>query len=117
MTIGEIYYLSTILDHLNTLFFVLRIILIIAFPLLLSCSLDNSVANTEKDIKFFKKSSKISGVVLAIVIILSIFIPNKKDFLIIAMTKNYTTQQVYTMTKDEIKGSIDYFVNQIKEIK
>lgn len=45
------------------------------------------------------------------------FVPSKEDFLIITMTKNYTPEQVYTMTKDELKNSIDYFVNQIKEIK
>ena len=54
---------------------------------------------------------------LVLVTIISMFVPNKEDFLVIVMTKNYTPEQVYTMTKDELKNSIDYFVNQIKELK
>lgn len=117
MTIGKIYYLSTMLDKLNVLFFVLRIVLFIACCIFTACNLDSTAASSEDDIKRFRKSLKISGVALAIVSILSIVTPNKEDFLIIAMTKDYTTQKVYTMTKDEIKDGIDYFVNQIKEIK
>ena len=115
MTIGKIYYLSTMLDKLNVLFFVLRIVLFVACCVFTACSFDG--ASPEDDIKHFRKSLRISGIALAIVSILSIVTPNKEDFLIIAMTKDYTTQQVYTMTKDEIKDGIDYFVNQVNKVK
>lgn len=117
MTIGKIYYLSTMLDKLNVLFFVLRIVLFVACCIFTACNLDSSVASSEDDIKRFRKSLRISGIALAIVSILSIVTPNKEDFLVISMTKDYTTQQVYTMTKDEIKDGIDYFVNQVNKVK
>lgn len=60
---------------------------------------------------------KWSFILLIFTMIASLFVPNKNDFLIITMTKNYTSEQVYTMTKGEFKNSIDYFVNQTKELK
>lgn len=54
---------------------------------------------------------------LMVVTILSMFVPSKEDFLIIVMTKSYTPNQAYTMTKEEMKSGIDYFLNQIKEMK
>jgi hypothetical protein len=117
MIIGKIYYLSTMLDKLNVLFFVLRIVLFVVCCIFTACFLDSSVASSEDDIKRYGKSLRISGIALVIVIILSIVTPNKEDFLIISMTKDYTTQQVYKMTKDEIKDGIDYFVNQVNKVK
>ncbi|MDU1176035.1 MAG: hypothetical protein E6987_00340, partial [Peptoniphilus harei] len=71
----------------------------------------------EKEVALAQKCTKWTVIPLMVVATLSMFVPTKEDFLIITMTKNYTPEQVYTMTKDELKNSIDYFVNQIEEIK
>lgn len=123
MTIGKIYYLSTVCGKLYDFLFFMK------FPLTISAGI--AVASyvaikmdafTDKDffsdeIALARKYTKWTVIPLVLVTIISMFVPNKEDFLIITMTKNYTPQQVYSMTKDELKSSIDYFVNQIKELK
>lgn len=70
-----------------------------------------------EELQSAKKYMKWTIIPLVFVIVLSFFIPNKEDFLIITMTKDYTPEQVYTMTKEEMKSGIDYFINEIKELK
>ena len=123
MTIGQIYYLATICGKLYDFLFFMK------FPLTIGAGIAVAYyvaikmdAFTDKDffsdeIALAKKSMKWTVIPLVLVTIISMFVPNKEDFLVIVMTKNYTPEQVYTMTKDELKNSIDYFVNQIKELK
>lgn len=123
MTIGQLYYLSTIFGKLYGLLFFMK------FPLTIGAGI--AVASyvaikmdaftdedfSEKEIALARKCTKWTVIPLVLVTIISMFVPSKEDFLVIVMTKNYTPEQVYTMTKDELKNSIDYFVNQIKELK
>ena len=118
MTIGQIYYLSTIFGKLYSFLFVIKFPLIIVAGLAVSYYIDTKCCSFQSDESNVAKQCMIWTVIpLALVMVLSFFIPNKEDFLIITMTKNYTPEQAYTMTKEEMKSGIDYFLNQIKELK
>lgn len=118
MTISKMYYLATILGKLSSLNGVLLFIsfgsTVFILIWLICVILDK---NPKEDINFAKKIAKTSIIILSISMFFKIITPSKEDFLIIAMTKDYKPEQVYQMTKDEIKNSIDYLFKQIKEIK
>ena len=118
MTISKMYYLAMILGRLgsmsNVLFFISFVATVFILIGLISLILDK---NPKEDIDFTKKIAKTSIIILSISLFFKIITPSKEDFLIIAMTKDYKPEQVYKMTKDEIKNSIDYLFKQIKEIK
>lgn len=76
-----------------------------------SCLLDES--ESKSAIRFFM----VSGIVLAVSIIIAVMIPSKEEMYMIALTKDYEVEDVYSMTKDEIKGSIDYVFKKIEELK
>lgn len=60
---------------------------------------------------------KIVGILLGISIIGLVLIPNKEEMYMIALTKDYEVEDVYSMTKEEIKGNIDYVFKKIEELK
>ncbi|WP_308652477.1 hypothetical protein [uncultured Anaerococcus sp.] len=60
---------------------------------------------------------KIVGILLGISLIGLVLIPNKEEMYMIALTKDYEVEDVYSMTKDEIKGNIDYVFKKIEELK
>lgn len=123
MTIGKIYYLSIICGKLYEFLFFMKFPLTIAAGVTVACYVTTMMDNFKhkdlfiNEITLAKKCLKWTVIPLLLVVIVSMFVPSKEDFLIIAMTKDYTTQQVYTMTKDEIKDGIDYFVNQLNKVK
>lgn len=118
MTIGQIYYLATICGNLYWFLKFLKGITTITLVLSGCAYLDSKSGFAPAEaLQTSKMFVKWSTILLIFSMIASLLIPNKNDFLIITMTKDYTPEQVYTMTKDELKNSIDYFVNQIKEIK
>ena len=115
MKIGKIYYLATILNNLNiaawAILFGTITFLIVVIPI---CFCEYYL---DDEIEKLKNYAKIPFIAVVISLIIVIFTPSKEDFLIIAMTKDYKPEQVYKMTKDEIKNSIDYLFKQIKEVK
>lgn len=58
-----------------------------------------------------------AGVFLVISIMVFAVIPSKEEMYMMALTKDYEVEDVYKMTKDEIKGSVDYVFDKIKELK
>lgn len=115
MTLSKMYYLATILNNLNIaagiiLFGLMSFIVIYASIFFADYYLPDELENLKKQLKIPLIASVVSLIII-------IFTPSKEDFLIIAMTKDYKPEQVYQMTKDEIKNSIDYLFKQIKEIK
>lgn len=115
MTVGKMYYLATILSNLSIAAWVILCGLITYIIVTLFICFDEYYLDDE--LEKLKKQLKIPLITLVVSLIILIFTPNKEDFLIIAMTKDYKPEQVYKMTKDEIKNSIDYLFKQIKEIK
>ncbi len=115
MKIGKMYYLATILNNLNIVAWIILCGLM-GF-IVIYASVFFADYYLPDDLEKLKKQLKLPLIALIISLIVLIFTPSKEDFLIIAMTKNYEPEQVYKMTKDEIKNSIDYLFEQIKEIK
>lgn len=60
---------------------------------------------------------KIVGILLGISLIGLVLIPNKEEMYMIALTKDYEVEDVYKMTKGEIKDNIDYLFKKIEELK
>ena len=63
-------------------------------------------------IKFRKKII----VSMLICILLQVLIPKKEEMYMIAMVKDYEVQDIYKMTKNELKSSIDYFFEKVDEL-
>lgn len=117
MSLGKIIYWIGVLSNVST---VLGFAIII---LLLSCigtaiiTICNYFDCNEDAVKKFSGIFKKLLICLFITSMLNVFIPSKNEMYIITFTKDYTVTDIYKMTKEEVKSSIDYFVEQIKEIK
>ncbi len=116
MSLGKIYYLANVLDKINGISWILFIISI-AISLVMGIFYLSNVSTTEEEDRLWRKIIKIFSIALCLSTILVVVTPSKEDFLIISITKDYTPQQIHTMTKEEIKNGIDYIVEQINKIK
>lgn len=116
MTLGKIYYLANVLDKINKLglvFFIISIAVLLSAIVFYS----KAIFATREEKRIWGKITKITGVALCLSTLLATVVPRRDDFLLISLTKDYTPQQIYKMTKEEMKNSIDYLIKQIKEIK
>lgn len=116
MTLGKIYYLANVLDKIN----VAGILFIALFTTLLVVVMIIYLTDyyrTEEEEKALKRIVRNVSVAICLFTIVTIATPSKEDFLIMSITKDQTPQQIYKMTKEEMKNSIDYLIKQIKEIK
>ncbi|WP_308655180.1 hypothetical protein [uncultured Anaerococcus sp.] len=114
---SRVIYLISILDKISA-FALLSFIL--SFGSLLIGGwfyTDTTGILEEAEEKLLKRFLKIAGVFFVISIAATIFIPSKEEMYMMALTKDYEAEDVYKMTKDEIKGSIDYVFDRVKELK
>ena len=63
------------------------------------------------------KARKITIVTMLICVLLQVLIPSKKEMYAIALTKDYKVEDIYQMSKEEIKDSVDYLFDKIYELK
>lgn len=56
-------------------------------------------------------------VFMLICVLLQVLIPKKEEMYAIALTKNYKVEDMYKMTKGEIRDNIDYLFKKIEELK
>ncbi len=119
MTIGKLYYLASVLDGLDSILWVVNTIagfmlagLVVATLVMLS-----DYPFDDDNFKPLKKYLKIIGLVFLGTRLLNVFVPSKEDFLIMALTKDYRPEQVYKMSKDELKSRIDYVIEKLKEVE
>lgn len=122
MTIGKIYYLACVFEKINKMSTTITFILLVVVPalLILLCCLkyDERKGNVDShDVLTATKYTKYSVVLLVVSIALAVFVPSRSEFMIIAMTKDYKPEQIYNMTKEELKGGIDYIVDSIEEVR
>lgn len=116
MTLGKIYYLANVLDKINVagiLFIALLTTLLVVVIIIYL----TDYYRTEAEGKILKKTMKNVSIAICLFAVVLIATPSKEDFLIMSLTKDYTPQQIYKMTKEEMKNSIDYLIEQIKEIE
>lgn len=79
--------------------------------------LDTIGALDDGEEKMIKRFLKVAGVFFVINLVATILIPSKEEMYMMALTKDYEAEDMYKMTKDEIKGSIDYVFDRVKELK
>ena len=120
MTVGKLYYLASVLGGLKS---VLIVMVVMSGSLIATVGI---VSFIEDDYLFdfggqimtpVKKHLKTLCLTFLVAGLLVVFIPSKEDFLIIALTKDYRPEQVYKMTKDELKSGIDYAIEKLKEVE
>ena len=114
---GKIIYLISILDKISN-FALLSFVL--SFGALFIGGwlyIDATGILEEAEEKLLKRFLKVSGVFFAISIAATVLIPSKEEMYMMALTKDYEVEDVYRMTKEELKGSVDYIIKKIEEIK
>lgn len=112
MSLGKMIYWIGVLSNFKNIFLGVGVL---SFFLIFVISFFGFVEF--QDVKFIIKHTKKLVIMLVISGTLFTFIPDKKEMYIIAFTKDLTLNQIYQMTKEEIKSSIDYFFEKIEEIK
>lgn len=105
---GRIIYLISILDKIGKFFTIFAVFFTVILPI-------GIAAYSVEEIS--KIHLKIIGILLGISLVGMVLIPNKEEMYMIALTKDYEVEDVYSMTKEEIKGNIDYVFKKIEELK
>lgn len=114
---GRIIYLISILDKFSQTSFIFSLISVVALLFGGWVYLDNIGLLDDVEEKFIKSFLKLAGVLFAISLAAIIFIPSREEMYMMALTKDYEVEDVYRMTKEELKGSVDYIIKKIEEIK
>lgn len=124
---GKIIYLISVLktiDALTILGFVIGIGVVFYTTLIIGdceeritwCNGERKESYTQKYNDNIKIRKKII-VFMLICILLQVLIPKKEEMYAIALTKNYKVEDMYKMTKGEIRDNIDYLFKKIDELK
>lgn len=115
---GKLIYLVSLLGSVDKLSFVLSWVTI---PLTVFIICGYVVSKPLEDEGKIKKDiAKIisKGIfVFVISIITTVFIPSKEEMYIIALTKDYDKEELYQMSKDEIKDGVDYVFDKLEGLK
>lgn len=124
---GKIIYLISVLktiDWLTILGFVIGVGFIFYITYMIEDSEDRISWYNEERKEFYTqkynyyiKIRKKIIVFMLICILLHVLIPNKEEMYAIALTKNYKVEDMYKMTKSEIRDNIDYLFKKIEELK
>lgn len=114
---SRIIYLISILNKASNISIVFMIVSIMALFFGGLFYLDHIGALQDYEEKLLKRFLMISGISLVISLTVVVFTPSKEEMYMMALTKDYEAEDVYKMTKDEIKGSIDYVFDRMKELK
>lgn len=122
MTIGKAYYIACVIQSIDTISGITAFILAITSTILFGCFVDlkhqeSQGKNVHQQVTAIRKCTKISITLLVISCLLNVFTLSREDFMIAVMTKDYKPEQIYNMTKEELKGGIDYIVKSIEEVK
>lgn len=124
---GKIVYLISVLktvDWLTILGFVIGVggVFYTTFIIedcedrIIWCNGERKESYTQKHNDNIKIRKKII-VFMLICILLQVLIPKKEEMYAIALTKNYKVEDMYKMTKSEIRDNIDYLFKKIEELK
>lgn len=124
---GKVIYLISVLktiDMLTILGFVIGVGFIFYTTYMIEDSEDRISWYNEERKEFYTqkyndniKIRKKIIVFMLICILLQVLIPKKEEMYAIALTKNYKVEDMYKMTKGEIRDNIDYLFKKIEELK
>lgn len=118
---GKIIYLISVLSGIRIVNFILLILIPMVVGFVIVYAYDNVCFLKEDERKRIEKKLKnttlIFSILWLIIVISIILIPNKKEMYAIALTKNYEIEDVYKMSKKEIRSNIDYVFEKMDELK
>lgn len=115
---GKLIYLISVLKGIDALSLALCWITIPITIVAICVYLESHALRDENKIK--KDIAKIisKGIfVLIISIVTNVFIPSKEEMYLIALTKDYDKEELYQMSKNEIKDSVDYIFDKLEDLK
>lgn len=114
---SRIIYLISFLNKINKFSLIFMVVSGVTLLVGVYFYFDAIAILDDSEEKTFKRYLKVTGIILAISMLGTVLIPSKEEMYMMALTKGYETEDVYKMTKDEIKGRIDYVFDRIKELK
>lgn len=115
---GKLIYLISLLTGIDKLSFILSWLTVPLTVLVVCVYIANSDLRDEEKMK--NDISKIisKGILILIIsIVTTVLIPRKEDLYLIALTKDYTKEEVHQMSKNEIKETVDYIFEKIEDVK
>lgn len=114
---SRIIYLISVLDKVGSFSLVLLILSIVVLFIAGWLYFDTTGILDDAEEKMVKGFLKVAGIIFVVSTLATVLIPAKEEMYMMALTKDYKVEDVYRMTKDEIKGSIDYVFDKIEELK
>ena len=114
---GKTIYLISMLDKIGKISTILSVLFMAVLCVGIIFYTDVATGLGTYEEKILGSFLKIVGILLGISLIGLVLIPNKEEMYMIALTKDYEVEDVYSMSKEEIKGSIDYVFKKIEELK
>ena len=114
---GKTIYLISMLDKIGKISTVLSVLFMSVLCVGIIFYTDVATGLGTYEEKILGSFLKIVGILLGISLIGLVLIPNKEEMYMIAFTKDYEVEDMYMMTKEEIKGSIDYVFKKVEELK
>lgn len=114
---SRIIYLISVLDKVGSFSLVLLILSIVVLFIAGWLYFDTTDILDVDEEKCIKGFLKVAGIFFVISLLPTVLIPSKEEMYMMALTKDYQVEDVYKMTKEEIKGSIDYVFDKIEELK
>lgn len=116
MSLGLKIWLISALSKIGFLSeFVLCVCVLIGAVSLLAKIIFQMDDGLEIDFSFLGNKKIVIGMIL--LLISYSLIPSKENLYAIMLTNDVTEQELYNMTKEEMKAGIDYMVREIKKIK
>lgn len=115
---GKLIYLISLLSGIDKLSFILSWLTIPITVFAVCVYIANSDVSDEEKMK--NDISKIisKGILIIIIsVVTTVLIPRKEDLYLIALTKDYTKEEVHQMSKNEIKETVDYIFEKIEDVK
>ena len=114
---SRIIYLISVLDKVGSFSLVLLILSIVVLFIAGWLYFDTTGILDDAEEKMVKGFLKVAGIIFVVSTLATVLIPAKEEMYMMALTKDYKVEDVYRMTKNEIKGSIDYVFDKIEELK
>ena len=115
MTLDKIIYLSFVAGRVKIVICCLLAVLITTACIYLTMGAAE-YGYTDRATYYFKSVRKYAKLSLAVAL-LFVVLPSKWEVLSTTVTKGYEVEDVYQMTKDELRDNIDYFVNSLETME
>lgn len=115
MTLDKIIYLSFVAGRVNIVLCVLLVMLIATACIYLIMGA-TEYGYTDMATYYFKSVRKYAKLSLTVAL-LFVILPSKWEVLSMTITKGYEVEDVYQMTKEELRDNINYFVNSLEKME